>query len=87
LVFIPGAKIKSQDLLLHPRILHRIIVHNILPKKRCYDEVIFMDMCLIDCMIREHCINLPYIMMKNIIVAHDQKEKSLLYNQCLTVVF
>ena len=68
-----GAKIKIQDLLLCSRILHRIIAHNILPKKEHYDEVTFMDMYLIDYMIKECCISLLYIMIKNIIMAHDQK--------------
>ena len=31
--FASSAKIKSQDLLLKSRLIHRIIAHNILPKK------------------------------------------------------
>lgn len=49
--FAYRAKIKSKDLLFWPRLLHMIITHNILPKKRHYDEDTFMGMCLIYCMI------------------------------------
>jgi hypothetical protein len=62
------AKIKSSDLLLQPKIIHKIITHNILQNKWHYDEVIFMDICLIDCMIRSHQINLLYIMIRNMIM-------------------
>jgi len=48
-----------------------------------------MNMCLIDCMIRGCCINLPYIMMNNIIMAHDKKNKNLyhivMFNYCFWV--
>jgi len=40
--FAPRAKIKIQDLFLQSKVLHRIITHNILPKKWHYDEVIFI---------------------------------------------
>ena len=36
-------------------------------------------MCLTKCMIEGHQINLPYIMMKSLIMAHDQKQKSFPY--------
>jgi hypothetical protein len=77
--FTPGAKIKSHDLLLYPRIFYRIIAHNILSKKEHHDEVTFMDICLIDCKIRGCRINLLYIMIKNIIMAHDHKQIFLSY--------
>ena len=73
----PGVKIKSQDLLLWPRLIHQIIAHNILLKKRHYDEVTLMNMFLIDCMTKGHQINLPYMMMKKLIMAYDKKNKSL----------
>jgi hypothetical protein len=38
-------------------------------------------------MIRGRRINLPYIMMNIIITVHNQKQKSLPYGQCLTIVF
>ena len=85
--FAPGAKIKSQDLLLRPRLLHRIIAHNILPKKGHYDEVTFMELCLIDCMIQRRPINLPYIMIRNMILAYNQKQKALPYGQVFTTIF
>jgi hypothetical protein len=85
--FVFKAKIKSQVLLLRPRILHRIIAHNIFPKKGHFDEVTFMNLCLIDYIIRGCQINLSYIMMRNLIMAHDQKQKSLSYGQCLTTIF
>jgi hypothetical protein len=84
--FASGAMIKSQYLLLRPKILHHIITYNILPKKRYYDEVTFMDIYLIDYMIRGYCINLSYIMMNHVIMAHNKKQKSLPYGQCLTTV-
>ncbi|KAF9682512.1 hypothetical protein SADUNF_Sadunf05G0116600 [Salix dunnii] len=84
---ILGAKIKSQDLLLRPRLLHRIIAHNILPKKGHYDEVTFMELCLIDCMIQRRPINLPYIMIRNMILAYNQKQKALPYGQVFTTIF
>jgi hypothetical protein len=80
--FAPGAKIKNQDLMLRLRLLHRIITHNILFKMGYFNEVTFIDLCLIDCMIRRRTINLPYIIMKN-----DQKQKSFPYDQCLTTIF
>ncbi|KAF9662218.1 hypothetical protein SADUNF_Sadunf18G0030400 [Salix dunnii] len=85
--FAPGAKIKSQDLLLRPRLLHRIIAHNILPKKGHYDEVTFMELCLIDCMIQRRPINLPYIMIRNMILAYNKKQKALPYGQVFTTIF
>lgn len=85
--FAPGVKIKNWDLLLHPRIPHCIIKYNIMSKKKHYDEVIFMNICLIYYIIRGCHINLPYIMMNNIIMPHDQKQKSLPYSQCLNIVF
>lgn len=85
--FAPGAKIKSQDLLLQPKIIHRIIAHNILPKKGHYDKVIFMDMCLIHCMIKGRLINLVYIMIRNIIMAYNQKQKFFPYGKTLTSIF
>ncbi|KAF9663445.1 hypothetical protein SADUNF_Sadunf17G0050800 [Salix dunnii] len=85
--FALGAKIKSQDLLLRPRLLHRIIAHNILPKKGHYDEVTFMELCLIDCMIQRRPINLPYIMIRNMILAYNQKQKALPYGQVFTTIF
>lgn len=85
--FSPREKIKNQDVLLQLGLLHRIIAYNILPKKGYYDEVIFMDMCLIDCMIKNRLINLPYIIIQNIIMAHDQKQKPLPYGQALTFIF
>ena len=85
--FAPGAKIKSQDLLLRPRLLHRIIAHNILPKKGHYDEVTFMELCLIDSMIQRRPINLPYILIRNMILAYDQKQKALPYGQVFTTIF
>jgi hypothetical protein len=69
--FAPRAKIKIQDLFLRSKVLHRIIAHNILPKKWHYDKVTFIDMCLIECMIRVYPINLSYIMIRNIIMTHD----------------
>jgi hypothetical protein len=77
--FTPGAKIKSHNLLLYLRIFYRIIAHNILPKKKHHDEVTFMNICLIDCNIRGCRINLLYIMIKNIIMAHDHKQIFLSY--------
>ena len=44
-------------------------------------------MCLIECMIRVYPINLSYIMIRNIIMTHDQKQKSLSYGQVLTSIF
>jgi len=85
--FAPGAKIKSQDLLLQPKIIHRIIAHNIWPKKGHYDKVIFMDMCLIHCMIKGRLINLVYIMIRNIIMAYNQKQKFFPYGKTLTSIF
>ena len=85
--FAPGAKIKSQDLLLQPNIIHRIIAHNILPKKGHYGKVTFMDMCLIHCMIRGRLINLVYIMIRNIIMAYNQKQKVFPYGKTLTSIF
>jgi len=89
--FTPSAKIKSKDLLLQPKILHRIIAHNILSKKGHYNKVTFKDICLIDCMIRGYQINLSFIMMKNMIMAYDkkqkQKQKSLSYGQVLIYIF
>jgi hypothetical protein len=58
-----------------------------LPKKEHYDEVPFMDMFLIDYIIRGHQINLLYIMIRNMIMAHNQKQKSFSYDQCLTSIF
>jgi len=74
--FALGAKIKSQYLLLRPRILHEIITHNILRKKGHFD-VTFMDTFLIDYMISDIPINLPYIMIRTMIITHGQKQKSL----------
>lgn len=85
--FAPGAKIKSQDLLLQPKIIHRIIAHNIWPKKGHYDKVIFMDMCLIHCMIKGRLINPVYIMIRNIIMAYNQKQKFFPYGKTLTSIF
>ncbi|KAG5223073.1 Retrovirus-related polyprotein from transposon [Salix suchowensis] len=73
------AVLKSQDLLLRPRLIHRIIAHNILPKKGHYDEVTFMELCLIDCMIQRRPINLPYIMIRNMILAYDKKKGSTIW--------
>lgn len=44
-------------------------------------------MCLIECMIRGYPINLSYIMIINIIMTYDQKQKSLFYGQVLTSIF
>jgi hypothetical protein len=55
--FESGANIKNQDLMLRPRLFHMVIVHNILPKNRHFDEVTFMDLCFIDCIIRRMPIN------------------------------
>jgi len=71
--FALGAKIKSQYLLLRPRILHEIITHNILPKKGHFG-VTFMDTFLIDYMISDIPINLPYIMIRIMIITHGQKK-------------
>jgi len=38
-------------------------------------------------MIRGRSINLPHIMMRNLIMAHDQKQEYFLYGQCLTTIF
>jgi len=46
-----------------------------------------MDKCMIDCMIRGHLINLLYIMIKNMILTHDQKQKSLPYDQSFNLCF
>jgi hypothetical protein len=46
-----------------------------------------MDKCMIDCMIRGHLINLLYIMMKNMIMTYDQKQKSLPYGQIFNLYF
>jgi hypothetical protein len=53
-----ATKIKSQYLILRPRLLYRIITHDILPKNGHYDEVTLINMCLIDSMIRRKPINL-----------------------------
>lgn len=50
-------------------------------------EVSFIDICLIDYMIRDQPINLLHIIMRNLIRAHDQKKKSLTHGQCLTTIF
>jgi hypothetical protein len=84
--FSLGAKIKSQYLLLRPRILHKIIAY-CQKKKKHYNEVTFMDICIIDYMIRSRPINISYIMMRNLIMACDQKKKSLPYGKCLTTIF
>jgi hypothetical protein len=73
-------KIKSQDLMLRLRLLYRVITHNILPKKRPFDEVTFMDLCFIDCMIRRRPINFPYIIMKNLIMENDKKKVVTLWS-------
>jgi hypothetical protein len=69
--FSPRAKIKNQDMLLQPGLLHWIIAYNILPKKGYYDEVTFMNMCLFDYMVKNRLINLPYIIIQIIIMAHN----------------
>jgi len=46
-----------------------------------------MDKCMIDCMIRGRLINLLDIMMKNMILTHDQKQKSLPYGQSFNLYF
>jgi hypothetical protein len=58
-------------------IIHMIIIHNIFSKKRQYYEVTFMAMCLIDYMIKGCPINLPEIMMKNMIMTHDKKKTKI----------
>ena len=42
---------------------------------------------VINCIIRQRPITLPYIMMKNMIMANNQKQKSLPYGQCLSTIF
>jgi hypothetical protein len=46
-----------------------------------------MDMCLFDYMVKNRLINLPYIIIQNIIMAHNQKQKPLPYGQALTFIF
>jgi hypothetical protein len=46
-----------------------------------------MDIFLIDYMISDIPINLPYIMIRNIIMTHGKKQKSLPYGQVLTSIF
>jgi hypothetical protein len=73
--------------MLRTGLLHRIIAHNIFPKKEHFDEVTLMDMCLIDCVIRRWLINLLYIMIRNTIMPYDQKQKSISYGQALISIF
>ena len=77
--FAPDAKITSQDLMLRPRLLHRVITHNILANKEHFAEVTFINLCLIDCMIRRRPVNLLYIIMKNLIMENDNNKKSLCF--------
>jgi len=65
------AKTKSQDLMLRPRLLYRITTQNILLKNRHCDDFTFLDLCFSDHMIMRRPINLPYIMIKNLIMTND----------------
>jgi hypothetical protein len=46
-----------------------------------------MDIFLIDYMISDIPINLPYIMIRTMIITHGQKQKSISYSQVLTSIF
>jgi Ni,Fe-hydrogenase I small subunit len=43
--FASSVNVKSQDLMLRPKVLHRSITHNILSKRGHYNEVRFTNMC------------------------------------------
>ncbi|KAB1212907.1 hypothetical protein CJ030_MR5G010207 [Morella rubra] len=79
-------KIHANQLPIHSRLLHLICTHNLIPRGGHREEVTFMDVFVIERLLKEKKFNLPYIMLKHMEAACESK-KNLPYGLLFTQIF
>ena len=79
-------KIFANQLPLRSRLLHLICTHNLIPRSGHREEVTFMDVFVVERLLKERKFNLPYIMLKHMEAACETK-KNLPYGLLFTHIF
>ncbi|KAB1202573.1 hypothetical protein CJ030_MR8G016247 [Morella rubra] len=79
-------KIHANQLSIRSRLLHLICTHNLIPRGGHREEVTFMDVFVIERLLKEKKFNLPYIMLKHMEAACETK-KNLPYGLLFTKIF
>ncbi|KAB1203411.1 hypothetical protein CJ030_MR8G000560 [Morella rubra] len=79
-------KIHANQLSIRSRLFHLICTHNLIPRGGHREEVTFMDVFVIERLLKERKFNLPYIMLKHMEAACETK-KNLPYGLLFTKIF
>ncbi|KAB1220626.1 hypothetical protein CJ030_MR3G009424 [Morella rubra] len=67
-------KIHANQLPIRLRLLHLICTHNLIPRGGHREEVTFMDVFVIERLLKEKKFNLPYIMLKHMEAMYDDED-------------
>ncbi|KAB1226559.1 hypothetical protein CJ030_MR1G001455 [Morella rubra] len=70
-------KIHANQLPIRSRLLHLICTHNLIPRGGHREEVTFMDVFVIERLLKEKKFNLPYIMLKHMEAACSDEDEDV----------
>ncbi|KDP46199.1 hypothetical protein JCGZ_10039 [Jatropha curcas] len=80
-------KINSCQLTLEMRLLHQMVVHIILPRKRSFNYVSSMDLLVMWHILKGKPFNLPFVLLSHMIACSEKKNAYLPYGMILTSIF
>ncbi|WCJ33832.1 hypothetical protein M5689_015169 [Euphorbia peplus] len=80
-------KANSCDLKLEMRLLHQIVVHVIVPRKRSFNYVSDLDLVVMWHIVKEKAFNVPFVMLNHIVACSEKKNGCFPYGMILTSVF
>ncbi|KAG8637637.1 uncharacterized protein LOC110602655 [Manihot esculenta] len=80
-------KLNACHLKLEMRLLHHMIVHIILPRKRNFNHVSSMDLLVMWHILRGKPFNLPFLLLAHMIACSEKKNACLPYGMILTSIF
>ena len=83
----PGLVLSRTQLTIISRIIHHIICQSILPKTGARDHVSYLECFLIWCILHGKKVDLPTLIMNQMLVCRDRRGGTLPYGMALTTVF
>ncbi|XP_065857484.1 uncharacterized protein [Euphorbia lathyris] len=82
-----ASKVNSSHLKLEMRLLHQMVVHIILPRKRSFNHVSDLDLIVMWHIVKEKPFNLPFVLLSHIIACSENKNAYFPYGMILTLIF
>ncbi|KAF2305864.1 hypothetical protein GH714_008490 [Hevea brasiliensis] len=81
------SKVNACHLKLEMRLLHHMVVHIILPRKRNFNHVSSMDLLIVWHILQGKPFNLPFALLSHMIACSEKKNSYLPYGMILTSIF